>query len=146
MKNKLNFIFFWGSLLFFSSCQRENILPTQSIICPAKDSIFQHPKHAIFNAIIDKYIRLGLPGISVLAEDSSGVYLGSGGFADIDKGIAYSPCHISKAASITKLLVGILTLKLQEQGKLNIEDPISKYIDSKVLAKINKAEGKTYIN
>ncbi len=136
-------LLFFSLLILASSCKRANILPSTDIICSEQDSSSNHPKAAEFASIIDKYVKQGLPGISVLVEDEHGTWVGSGGYVDIENGIKYKPCHISKAASITKLLVGTLTLKLQEQGKLNIEDPISKYIDAKILNKIDKAEGKT---
>jgi D-alanyl-D-alanine carboxypeptidase len=42
--------------------------------------------------------------------------------------------------------MGTLTLKLQEEGKINVDEPISKYIDADILKKITNAEGKTIKN
>ena len=140
------------SLLFivfafvFASCKKANIEKTTDCNCQFADSSQSHPKNVAFKAVIDKYIKLGLPGISILVEDSNGTWVGSGGYADIENNIHFTPCHISKAASITKLLVGTLTMKLQEEGLININDPISKYIDNDILKKIDGAEGKTIRN
>lgn len=130
-------------IIALSACKKEALRETESLDCCFADSSLTHPENAAFGAVIDKYIKRGLPGISVLVEDSSGVWIGCGGYADIEKHIAFTPCHISKAASITKLLVGTLTFKLQEEGLININDPVSKYIDGDILKKIDKAEGKT---
>lgn len=124
------------------SCEK-NIEPSVQLTCNYEDSSSTHPKNNDFQNIINKYVKKGLPGMSVLVEDSNGVWVGSGGYADIKNGIKFQPCHISKAASITKLLVGTLFFKLQEEGKININDPISMYIDKKILDKIKNAEGKT---
>lgn len=143
MKRHLNNWFFGALIAFFPACKKANILPTEVVPCPQPATWFNHPKAPSYQAIIDKYVKQGLPGISVLIEDSIGTFTGVGGYADIDQGIHYTPCHISKVASITKLMVGTLTMKLQEEGKLNIDDPISKYISNDILSKIDKAEGKT---
>jgi D-alanyl-D-alanine carboxypeptidase len=131
-------------LLLFSlnNCKKE-IGPTEDITCSGQNINENHPKKNAINTIIADYVKKGLPGISVLIEDSNGIYANSVGFADIENNIAFKTCHISKAASITKMLVGTLTLKLQEEGKLSLNDPINKYIDSDIIKKINNAEGKT---
>jgi len=144
MKNKVITILIISlTILFAYSCKKANIEPSVNTDCSYADSSASHPKNAALLAVIDKYIKLGLPGISILIEDSNGVWVGSGGYADIENNIPFTPCHISKAASITKLLVGTLTMKLQEEGKININDPISNYIDESILKKIKNAEGKT---
>ena len=134
-------ILLFSFLLF--TCKKEEIIQSSSIDCSYSDSSGKHPKRNIYSSILEKYRKKGLPGISVLLTDTNGTWIGATGYADIEKGIKYSPCHISKAASITKLLVGSLVLKLQDQGKINIEDPVSKYIDNSILKKIDGVEGKT---
>ena len=130
-------------LLFtLNNCKKE-IGPTDDITCSGQIVNENHPRKNAIDAIITDYVKKGLPGISVLIEDSNGIYANAGGFADIENDIAFKTCHISKAASITKMLVGTLTLKLQEEGKINLDEPISKYIDADILKKIDNAEGKT---
>ncbi|MBM7654988.1 serine hydrolase domain-containing protein [Neobacillus cucumis] len=50
------------------------------------------------------------------------------GYADIDKKVLNQPSTTFPIGSITKSFVATSIMKLQEQGKLNIQDPISKYI------------------
>jgi D-alanyl-D-alanine carboxypeptidase len=143
MKSIRHSIYILMLLVSFGGCQRADVIPTEQLDCHVADSNSTHPKNAQFRAVIDKYIKLGLPGISVLVEDSSGVWFGTGGYADIEKGIAFTPCHLSKAASITKMFNGTLCMKLQEEGFLDVDDPLTKYIDQKILDRIDNAEGKT---
>lgn len=129
--------------LLISGCQRADIITTTDIICNFDDSSSAHPKDAAFSAIMDKYLKLGLPGISILIEDKSGTWVKAGGYADIAEGVKLTPCHLSKVASITKMFTGSLCMRLQELNYLNIDDPLSKYIDKKILDKIDNADGKT---
>lgn len=142
MKYRLNNFLLLILIIALFSCKK-NIESTVQLSCSFVDSSSQHPKSGIFKTIINKYVKKGLPGMSVLVEDTNGVWIGSGGYADIKNGIKFQPCHISKAASITKLLVATSFFKLQEEGKININEPISKYIDQKILNKISNANGKT---
>ncbi len=128
------------SLIFVINGCKKEIEATAQLDCNYSDSSSIHPKNNSFNSIISKYVKKGLPGISVLVTDASGTWVGAGGYADIKKGVEYTPCHISKAASITKLLVGTLFFKLQEEGKINANDLVSNYIDKKILDKIDGAE------
>ncbi|OFX17134.1 MAG: hypothetical protein A2033_09655 [Bacteroidetes bacterium GWA2_31_9] len=129
-------------ILAFLGCKKD-VEETKEIDCNYINTNSLVPKSTKYQELIDKYIKMGIPGLSVLVEDSSGMFVSSGGYADIEHGIKFSPCHISKAASITKLLVGTLTLKLQEEGKININDEVEKYIDTKILDKISNGRGHT---
>lgn len=131
-------------LIFVSSCTKENIEATENITCSNQNYTYNNPiKSNRYQTLLDSFVKVGLPGISALVADSSGVWVGSAGMADIQNHVVFTPCHISKAASITKMLVATLTLKLQEEGKINIDEPLDKYIDADILKKIDKAEGKT---
>jgi D-alanyl-D-alanine carboxypeptidase len=78
--------------------------------------------------------------VVLLIEDSGGLWIGSAGKADIDKGIDMNPCTVSKVASITKLFIGTLMLKLQEEKVLDLDDKISMYIPEKLLKNVENAE------
>lgn len=125
------------------SCKEADIGPTNDCVFTSLPS---HPNANIYQGILDKYVKKGLPGISALVRDDNGTWIGHAGKADIDRNIPFLPCHPSKAASITKFMVGTLTFMLQEQGKLNIDDPISRYVDSKIISKVKNADQVTIRN
>lgn len=139
----------WSVVLVLSvtlSCNEADVVPTNEcgfLLPPANAS---HPKNNVYQSILDTYVNKGLPGISALVKDDDGLWVGYSGKADIDKNIAFAPCHPSKAASITKFMVATLTFMLQERGLININDPISKYIDADILSKIDYADQVTIKN
>jgi D-alanyl-D-alanine carboxypeptidase len=127
------------------SCKEADIGPTSS--CTFNDiSNPNHPRREEFQGILDNYVKKGLPGISALVRDENGVWIGYAGKADINRGLPFLPCHPSKAASITKFMVATLTFMLQEQGLLNIDDPISSYVDPKIISKVANADKVTIRN
>lgn len=103
----------------------------------------QHPKAALFQATLDAYVAKGLPGISALVRDASGVWVGGAGKADISQNIDMKPCTVSKACSITKTFIGVLALKLVEQGKFALDDPLDKWLSDDVLDGVKNARQST---
>jgi len=128
------------------SCEDANVLPTNNCSYTPDPSFAAHPKSQDYQNILDSYVKKGLPGISALVRDEGGTWVGYSGKADIGKNISFTPCHPSKAASITKFMVGTLTFMLQERGLINIDDKISKYIDGEILSKIENADQVTIKN
>lgn len=148
MKNmKLIYIVF-VSLLFsivFTNCQDDTIKPSSicqydAVLESIVDSSSFHPRVNDYQQIVDKYVALGLPGIVIMIEDSNGVCITYGGKADIENDIDMMPCTVSKVASITKFFMGTLTMILYEEGRINLDDPISKYVDEKIIKKIENAD------
>jgi len=145
---KLFFSILSISLVFCAtlSCDEVDIGPSDSCAYTPAASSTTHPKNVVFQSILDTYVKKGLPGISALVRDESGTWVGYSGKADIDKNIPFTPCHPSKAASITKFMVGTLMMMMQEKGLININDPISKYVDADIIKKVKNADQVTIKN
>jgi len=125
-------------LILGQSCKKADISRPSTLSCPLEDeSIYKvNPKSSQYQALIDEYVKKGLPGVILLVKDDNGFYIGAAGMADIKEGIKLQPCHISKICSITKFMLGAAILRLQEKGILSIDDPVSKYIAKDKLDKI----------
>ncbi|REC62071.1 serine hydrolase [Chryseobacterium pennae] len=73
-------------------------------------------------------------GFSVsIVNDETTLYQKGFGFSDIKEKKPYTINTIQNIASVSKTLVGIALLKAQELGKLNLDDPIQKYLPFKVI-------------
>ena len=109
-------------------CQKESIGHTTA--CTYTPTM--HPKAQAYQAVLDNYTAKGLPGISALIRDENGVWAGASGKADISENIDMAPCTVSKAASLTKTFIGALTLKLVEEGKIGLDDPLTQWLPQEV--------------
>lgn len=107
------------------------------------DSSANHPKAAQYQALIDKYVTEGLPGIILMIEDQNGVWTGSSGYADISEGIMMQPCMVSKIASLTKLMLATTTMMLVDEGTLSLNAKISEYLPADVIDNIENADEAT---
>tara|TARA_B100001093_G_scaffold178115_2_gene170752 strand:- start:3529 stop:4722 length:1194 start_codon:yes stop_codon:yes gene_type:complete len=124
--------FLTGVCFLVFSCTKSFIKP--SAVCVDNPDLIAnstlHPKANEFEAILTKYYNKEIPGVTVLVSDSSGLWLGAMGYADIEHQIPMQPCHIIKTGSITKMLIGNLIWQLVDEGEIDVEMPISNYIPS----------------
>lgn len=67
-------------------------------------------------------------GTVLIAKEGKILFSKGYGFANEEHQIPNSPDTVFRIGSITKQFTAIAILQLQEQGKLNMEDPISKYL------------------
>lgn len=72
--------------------------------------------------------RLKIPGMSaVIIKDQRVLWAKGFGFADLENRIPATPDTLFHLASITKTFAAILIMQLVEQGKLNLDEPMSHY-------------------
>src|ERR1700749_2149094 len=81
------------------------------------------------DALLDGLIQTNDPGMAVLvAQDGKILFEKGYGIADLEHHVPVTPQTVFRIASITKPFTAIAILKLQEEGKLSINDKLSKYI------------------
>ncbi len=95
---------------------------------------------ADFQASINKEVNENMPGILIHVEspDRHISWSGAAGYSDKDKKVVMKPGQSFRIASVTKTFVASTILRLWEDNKLALEDPISKYISpehSEILTK-----------
>ncbi len=84
---------------------------------------------ATVDAMFREYIHRGEPGAVVLVARRGKILFEKGyGLADVQHFRSITPTTCFHLASINKPFTAAAILKLQEQGRLHIDDPLSKYI------------------
>jgi CubicO group peptidase (beta-lactamase class C family) len=72
--------------------------------------------------------RLKIPGLSaVIVKDQKVLWAKGFDFADLENRIPATPDTLYSIASVTKTFAATLVMQLVEQGKLNLDEPISHY-------------------
>ena len=72
--------------------------------------------------------ELGIPGMSVaIVKDQELLWAQGFGYADVEARYPATPDTPYEIASLTKTLSSTILLQLVEQGRVNLDDPISKY-------------------
>ena len=124
-------------ILILFACQPSSVGPSSVCENPGGDNSADHPKALAYADLLEKYTVQGLPGMALLVRDSSGRWVGSAGMADIEEGIDFEPCHVSKLASVTKVFMGALVMKLVEQGAFQLDDPVEKWLPAEIIEKLD---------
>jgi CubicO group peptidase (beta-lactamase class C family) len=70
---------------------------------------------------------LGFAGAVLVARGDDPVFAEGFGLADRERGLRWTPATVSTVGSITKQFTGAAILKLEEQGRLAVTDPIGRY-------------------
>ena len=82
--------------------------------------------HQLMNGYIANHEMAG--GALIVRKNDEIVFDGKWGWADIAARKPITDDTIFRMASMTKVVTAVAILKLMEQGKLSIDDPISKYL------------------
>ncbi len=86
------------------------------------------------------------PGVVALVVDRNGeLYEGTAGKLDVTHNVPMPANAIFNIASMTKPVTSVAIMMLLEQGKLSLDDPVSKYLPGfdklQVITKFNEADG-----
>jgi len=130
-------LLFLVGFCLLESCELVPIAPTSA--CGSGAPTGSHPKATAYQAVLNKYVRRGMPGVSVSIQDAQGTWTGAAGKADIAKNVPMQSCHLAKIASVTKMCVATLTLMLVEEGKLSLDDKLTRWLPGDVTDRLPNA-------
>src|SRR6185369_16757306 len=86
-------------------------------------------KAALAKQMAEAVGRGDTPGVTELIVDRQGIlFEGAAGKADIEKNVPMHANAIFNIASMTKPVTSVAIMMLMEQGKLKLDDPVSKYL------------------
>lgn len=105
----------------------------QAQLVPAIGSVPLQPARieAVEAAISAEMARAGIPGLSAAIGLSGDLKWSSGyGLADVENSVPAKAETAYRLASVTKPMTAVTVLRLAEQGKLDLEAPIQRYVPS----------------
>ncbi len=107
---------------------------------------FDYARLARIDTLVNTYIKNNwIKGVvTIIMKDNQLIQFKGYGFADEASGKKMQPDAIFRIASQTKAIVSVGIMVLYEQGKLQLDDPVSKFIpefkNQTVLSKFNEAD------
>jgi len=101
---------------------------TSRSVAPA--SGFSAERLARIDGVLQGYVDRGeLAGaVALVLRDGRPVYEKAVGFSDREAGRRMTTGNVFRIASQTKALTSVVILSLMEEGKLNVSDPVSRFI------------------
>jgi len=85
-------------------------------------------------AAMDELVRNGVPGCVVGIHSRQGWWSSAAGFANLETKTPVGTCHLQYLQSISKTYLAVGILKLHEEGRINIDSSIIRYLPKKHLA------------
>jgi CubicO group peptidase (beta-lactamase class C family) len=67
-------------------------------------------------------------GVFLITKNGKSLYRKAFGKANLELNVNMTPDHVFQIGSMTKQFTAIAILMLEQQGKLNVSDPVSKYV------------------
>jgi D-alanyl-D-alanine carboxypeptidase len=91
-----------------------------------------YSKAAKLDSLMNHYTSNGLPGASLAVySETEGWWAGAQGYANTEKKIPMQNCHLQYLQSISKSYMAVEILQLKEQGKIELDAPMTKYLPEK---------------
>lgn len=98
------------------------LLPSQALAVP--DGFAEQVE-----ALLEESVPADGPGVSVIVtENAQNVFVGARGMANIEQGAPITPETQFRIGSITKQFAAAVILQLAQEGKLSLDDPLSKFL------------------
>ena len=133
-------------ILFFAlavACRKSEDLQSDFYHCNIgfTDSSEVHPNNIHYQTLINEITSSGIVGITMAVyEPNKGIWMGASGKSDLHNDIDMEVCNLIRVGSTVKMVTAVTVLKLIEEGKLNLDDKISSYLQGDVIEKIENAE------
>lgn len=110
------------------------------------DSSLTNPNQVEYQNLLDNMTSNGVVGVSMsVYTPQAGLWLGASGYADLSTNVAMKPCNMTRVGSTVKLFTATLIMKLQEEGKLNIHDKITDYLNGEYMDQLEGIENVTIL-
>jgi CubicO group peptidase (beta-lactamase class C family) len=101
---------------------------TESVLGQAASSY--QPVFAALDSFVERYLReMNAPGLTFVMADRSGVQrVAAYGFSDVDMKAAVNTNQLFEIGSISKSFLAVCLLQLHDEGKLDLQRPITEYL------------------
>ncbi len=113
--------------LFCGSAQKVQINP-------------DHPKAKTALPVLESLTNNGVPGAGVAIFDKDGWWMASTGYSNLENKDMMTDSHLHYLQSVAKTYMAVCVLKLHEEGRLKLEDPITKYLEPSISAMVDRAD------
>ena len=141
MKKLLVFFVVFGLLM---GCQRSAVVPLEAPLPVVQNYNAQHSMADTLQQIMEAFVKKGLPGVSLaIFTPEEGVWLGAAGVAQIETQRPMTIGHIFHSASVAKTYMATAAFTLVEEGLIDLDQPISTYLDSDLYGSIPNYETAT---
>ena len=101
--------------------------PTSTAAAPRRAAAIESARRMI----ADSMARTGVPGVSITVARGDEIVWSEGfGWADVEQRVAVTPLTRFRVGSVSKSLTSVALGRLVEQGRLDLDAPVQRYVPS----------------
>lgn len=115
-------------------------LPVTSCSEESGQTNLEYSKGPQIKKALSALLNAGIPGVSMAVYSEEGWWATADGYARIEDRTPMQTCHLMYLQSISKTYMAVAVLKLAEQGKINLDEPLTAYLPEKYSRYISDAE------
>ena len=133
-------------LILLFTCEKDSIYEESHYACIAQivENNVHIPDYDSHESLLQNIVKSGVPGLMLsIHNDEYGYTSYAEGFADLASKIKMRACHITRVGSTVKTFTAVSILLLQEEGKLGLDEKISRYLSNEQLEGLNNAHEAT---
>jgi D-alanyl-D-alanine carboxypeptidase len=126
-----NIIVFPAVILILSSCA-SYMQDLNVTTCVSSQEINpNYSKAKEIRPVIDQLVTEGIPGCALAIYSNEGWWTSAAGVAKIENNTPMEACHLQYLQSVSKTYMAVGILKLYEQGKIDLQAPMTNYLPEK---------------
>ncbi|WP_063802691.1 serine hydrolase domain-containing protein [Streptomyces sp. NRRL S-1521] len=110
---------------------------------PSSRSHTQQAPHARTQAVLNKIVAQGTPGVIAQVRDARGTWEGRAGVKDLTSEQPRSARERFRIASVTKLFTATVLLKLEAEGRLSLDDSVESWLPGTIRGRGYRPENVT---
>lgn len=99
-----------------------------------------YPKGEAVQQVLEELTVQGFPGCAIAIWTEEGWWSGAAGLARIEDNTRMQTCHLQYLQSITKMYLATGVLLLYEQGKIDLDAPMTRYLPQQYIRYLPAAE------
>ena len=108
------------------------------------NSCSSHPYHELYQSIVDRNVRTGIPGLILLIRTpEEGTWIGTGGYARLEDGTPIQNDNLFHSASVAKFFTAVAVLILKDDGLIDLDAQIDNYLTEDVSGRIANGHSAT---
>ena len=107
---------------------------------PVQEINSNYSRAKAIQPVIDQLVTEGIPGCALAIYSEEGWWTASAGVAKIESKAPMEVCHVQYLQSVSKTYMAVGILKLYEQGKIDLQAPMTNYLPEKFSKYITDAK------
>ena len=128
--------------ILFCSCNKY-VAEIHTTACENPAESFSYPKSHDLDQVLQQMVENGVPGVVMAVQTEEGLWESAKGFAKIEDKTPMQLCHLQYLQSISKTYMAVAILKLYEEGKIVLDEPIKNYLPQKYYRYLTGADAVT---